>query len=127
MLDEQVAAHQIVHRDIEEALDLGGVQVHGQHPVSAGGSDQVGDKLGGDGVTALGFTVLTGIAKVRDHGGHAAGRGPAHGIDHDQKLHQVVIHMVAGGLNDENILASDRLGHGDGTLAVCKLGDVGAA
>ena len=127
MLDEQMAAHQIVHGDIKEALDLGGVQVHGQDPVGAGGGDQVGDKLCGDRVTALGFTVLTGVAEIGDDGGHTAGRGPAHGVDHDQQLHQVVVDMVAGGLNDENILAANRLGHGDGALAVCKLGNVSVA
>ena len=103
------------------------MQVHGQDPVGAGGSDQVGDKLGGDGVTALGFTVLTGVAEVGDDGSHTAGRRSAHGIDHNQQLHQVVVDMVAGGLNDENILAANRLRHGDGTLAVCKLGNVSVA
>ena len=39
-------AQQVVHRDVEEALDLVGVQVHGQHPVCAGLRDQVGHQLG---------------------------------------------------------------------------------
>ena len=39
---------QIVGRDVEEALDLAGVEVDRQHPVGAGGGDQVGDQLGRD-------------------------------------------------------------------------------
>ncbi len=38
----------VVDRDVEEALDLFGVQVHGQYAVDAGGGQHVGDQLGGD-------------------------------------------------------------------------------
>ena len=86
------AAQQVVHGDVEEALDLVGVQVHGQHPVGAGGGDQVGHQLGGDGVAGLGLAVLAGIAEVGDHGGDPAGGGPLEGVDHHQQLHQVVVH-----------------------------------
>ena len=39
---------QIVGRDIEEALDLPGMQVEREHAVDAGAGDQVGDELGRD-------------------------------------------------------------------------------
>jgi hypothetical protein len=39
---------QVVGRDVEEALDLAGVQVERQHAVGAGMGDQVGDELGRD-------------------------------------------------------------------------------
>ena len=38
----------VVDRDVEEALDLIGVHVDGQHAVDAGRRDQVGDELGRD-------------------------------------------------------------------------------
>ena len=59
----------MVQGNIEEALDLVGVQVHGQNTVSAGGGDHVGNQLGGDGIAGLGLAVLAGIAEVRDNGG----------------------------------------------------------
>ena len=38
----------VVDRDVEEALDLPGVQVDGEHARRAGGGDQVGDELRAD-------------------------------------------------------------------------------
>ena len=124
MLDEQVPALEVVHGDIEEALDLGGVQVHGQKPVGPGGGDEVCHQLCGDGVAALGLAVLAGVAEIGDDGGDAPGGGPAHGVDHDKQLHEIVVDVVAGGLDDEHILAAHRLKHRDRALAVGKLGDV---
>ena len=121
VLHKELAAHQIVHGDVKKALNLGGVEVHGEDPVGAGGGYQIGHQLCGYGITAFGFPVLTGIAEIRYNGGDPAGRGPAHGVRHYQQLHQIVVYRVTGGLYDENILASDRLGHGDGALSVGKL------
>ena len=79
----EVAAHQVVHQhggavdvvagDVEIALDLGRVQVHGQHPVHAGGHQQVGHHLGRDRFAAGGFAVGSGVAVVRHHGRDLAG------------------------------------------------------
>ena len=105
-------ARQIVHRNVEEALDLGGVQVHGQHPVGAGGGEHVGHQLGGDGVTGLGLAVLPGIAVVGDDRGDAAGGGALQRVDHDEQLHEIVVHRGAGGLDHEHVAAADRLVQG---------------
>lgn len=40
---------EVVDRDVEEALDLGGVEVHGDDVVAAGGLEHVGHEFGGDG------------------------------------------------------------------------------
>ena len=55
---------QIVGRDVEEALDLAGVEVDRQHPVGAGGGDQIGDQLGRDRRARPGLPVLPGIAEI---------------------------------------------------------------
>ena len=109
---------QVVHGDVEEALDLAGVQVHGQHPVRACGHDHVGHQLGGDGIAALGLAVLAGIAEIGDHGGDAPGGGPAAGVDHDQQLHEAVIDGLAGGVDEKHVAAADGFVQGDGHLAV---------
>ena len=70
------------------------MQVHGQHPVRTGAGEDIGHQLGGDGITGLGLAVLAGIAEVGDHGGDPAGGGPAQGVDHNEQLHQGVIHRV---------------------------------
>ncbi len=79
VLHKDGGAQQIVHWDIKEALDLVGVEVHGQHPVRSRRGDQVGHQLGGDGVPRLGFAVLAGVAEIGDNSGDAAGGGPLQG------------------------------------------------
>ena len=82
---------QVIDRNIEKALNLGGVQVEGQHAVGAGGGQQVGDELGGDRHAALVLAVLAGIAVVRQHGRDARRAGALEGIQHDEQLHQVFV------------------------------------
>ena len=113
-------AQQVIHRDIEEALNLRGVQVHRQHAVCAGGFDHVGDELCRNGVAALGLSILPRVAEVGDHGGDTAGRGALAGVDHNEKLHEVVVHGLAGGLNEKNVAAADGFVDGHGDFAVGK-------
>ena len=117
-------AQQVIHGDVEEALDLGGVEVHGQHTVSTGSGDHVGHQLGRDGIAGLGLAVLTGIAEIGDDGGDTAGRSAAQRVDHHQQLHQVVIDRLAGGLDYEHVAAADGLVQGDGDLAVSEALDL---
>ena len=112
--------------DVKEALDLVGVQVHGQYPVGAGAGDQVGHQLGGDGVAGLGLPVLAGVAEIGDHRGDPSGGGALQGVDHDEQLHEGVVdgvgHSVllkgAGGLNHKHVRAADGLIDGGVVLAV---------
>ena len=77
------AAYQVVDRDVEEALDLGGVQVEGQDAVGPGGGEQVGDQLGRDRHAALVLAVLPGVAVVRQHGRDPGRAGPLEGVEDD--------------------------------------------
>ena len=75
------------------------MEVHGEDAVRAGLGDEVGYELGGDGVAALGLAVLPRIAEVRDNGGDTPGGGALHRVDHDEQLHEAVVHGLAGGLD----------------------------
>ncbi len=110
----QVFAHQrqrgnIICRYIEESLDLGGMQVHGDDPVSPGTFQQTGHQTGCDRLSGLGFPVLSGIAEIRNHGIDGPGGRTLGGINGNQQLHEVVIDRVVGGLYEVHILAADRL------------------
>ena len=118
VLGEDGGAQQVVHRDIKEALDLVGMQVHGEHPVGAGTGNQVGHQLCGDGVAGLGLAVLAGIAEIGHHRGDAAGGGPLERVDHNEHFHQVVIDRRAGGLHHKHVGAADGLIDGDKILPV---------
>ena len=113
----------MVAGDVEIALDLGGVQVHGQHPIHPRFSQQVGNEFGGDRLPSGGLAVGAGVAVIRHHCGDLPGRGPLAGIHHDQQLHQVIVHRGAGGLDQKDIAAADRLLNLDVKLAVCEAFD----
>lgn len=74
---------EVVDRDVEEALNLTGVQVHGDDMVATGGLKHVSHQTRGDGCARLVLLVLAGVGKVGKDGGNAAGRGRLAGIDHD--------------------------------------------
>lgn len=75
---------QVVHWDIEETLDLGGMQVHGDHVVTTGGGQHVCHQLCGDGSPGLVLSVLSGVREVRNDGSDASGGRGLGGVDHDQ-------------------------------------------
>ena len=84
----------VVDRDVEEALNLGRVQVHGQHPLDPGSGHHVRDQLGRDRCPRLGAPVLARIAKIGHHCRDPRRRRPPQGVRHDQKFHQVVVRRV---------------------------------
>ena len=106
---EQGGGEQVVDGDVEEALDLAGMQIHRQHAVRAGLGDQIGDQLGADRRARARFPVLTRIAEIRHDRGDAPRRAPAQRVDHDQQFHEVVVGRVAGALHYEHVLAADVL------------------
>ena len=98
---------EVVHGDVEETLDLGGVQVHRQHPLDTRFGNEIGHQLRRNRRARLGAAILAGIAEIWNDGGDAGGRGAAQRIGDDQQLHQVVIRGPRGRLDDEHVLAAD--------------------
>ena len=94
---------QIVDGHVEEALDLAGVQVHGDDVVAAGRLQHVGDQLGRDGRARLVLLVLARVGEVGDDGRDAPRRGRLARRDDDQQLHDVVVDLAGRrGLQDED-------------------------
>ena len=125
VFNEGNVAQQVIQRNVEEALNLGGVEIHGQNAVGTGGGEHVGHQLGGDGVTGLGLPILAGVAKVGDDGSDTAGGRTTAGVDHHQQLHEIVIDGFAGGLDEEHVGTADGFLQGDGSLSVGKVGHNG--
>lgn len=94
---------QVVDRHIEEALDLTGMQVHGDHMIAAGCLQHVRHELCRDGCTGFVFLILAGIGKVRDHGSDTTGGCGLAGVDDDEKFHEAIVDIArSGGLEDED-------------------------
>ena len=117
----------MVDRDVEEALDLLGVQVDRQDAVGAGGGEQVGDELGRDRHAGLVLTILAGVAEERDDGRDARGGGATERVDHDQQLHDAVVGGRAGRLDHVDVAAADVLVDLHERLAVGETVDGGGA
>ena len=94
---------QVVNRNIKEPLDLRSVQINGQYTLGPCRRYQVRYQLGRDRDAGPVFLIRPCVAKIWDHGRYTLGRGPAKRIDHDQKLHQILIGRRARRLHDKNI------------------------
>ena len=97
---------EIVGGNVEEALDLPGVQIHREHARRARFGDEVRHKLSRDRCARAGLSVLPTVAEIGDDGGDPAGRGALQRIDADQQFHEVVVDREAGRLDEEDILAA---------------------
>ena len=103
MADEDRLRVQMIHGDVEESLDLSGMEVHGNHAIGTSGGDKIGHELGANGSAALMFLILAGVAEVGHYGGDPSGGGPTDTVEHDKELDHVIIYRFRGGLNDEDI------------------------
>ncbi len=105
--DEDGRGKEVIGRDIEEALDLSGVEVHREDAVGTGIGNHIGDELGRDRRTRSGFAILAGISEIGDDGGDAACRGAAQSVDDNQQFHYVIVGGVGGRLDNEGVSAAD--------------------
>jgi len=71
----------------------------------------------------VGNVALSRVREEREDGGDALGRGSLAGRDGDEKLHQVVVDLAAAGLDDEDVLASDRVHDLDASLSNSELAE----
>lgn len=88
---------EVVDRDIEEALDLRGVEIHSDDMVAASGLKHVSHQTGSDGSARFVLLVLASVGEVGQDGGDAAGRGSLASVDHDEQLHDSIVDVAGGG------------------------------
>ena len=98
----------MIDRDIEEALDLVGMQVDGDDTVATRRLKHVGHKLGTDAHTRLVFPVLTSPTKIRYDSYHLISTGTTSRVNHKQQLHKVVCRRTSG-LNKIDAVSAHRL------------------
>jgi hypothetical protein len=101
---------EVINRDVEEALDLTGMQIHGDDVIATGRLQHVGNQLGTDWGSGLVLLVLASVGEVGDDGSDTAGTSSLAGIDHDEKLHEAIVDVTGGsGLKDEDYARTSKL------------------
>ena len=92
----------VVHRDIEESLDLVGVQIDRQQAIDARARNHVRHQLRRDRHAHRARpAILARIAEIRNHRGDARGRSTPARVRHHQQLHQVIVRRRRRRLHDE--------------------------
>ena len=98
----------MVYRNVEESLNLVGMQIHGDDTVCTGCLQHVRHQFGTDGYTRFVFAILTCPTEIRDDSHHFVCTRALGGINHEQKLHEVVA-AGAGCLNQIDRLSANGL------------------
>ena len=83
------------------------MQVNSHNSVGTGSGQQVGNQTGTDWLSGFGLAVLTGIAEIWHDAGNFLTAGTLDSIQTDQYLHQILVDRSTGGLNDEDMLATN--------------------
>ena len=105
---EHIGTVDMVHGNIEESLNLVGMQVHGDDTVRTGCLQHIRHQFGTDGYTRFVLAVLPCPAEIRDDGNDLGSTGPLGGIDHQEQFHQVVAGRT-GGLHEIDRLPANGL------------------
>ena len=124
--DENLAGVDMVDREIEETLDLVGMEVACHHPVGAGRTEEVGGELGSDGDARTVLAVLACPSEVRDDGDDLVCGGALGRVDAEQELHQV-LRRREGRLDEEHGGSPDAFHVGGLELSVTERGDLEVA
>jgi hypothetical protein len=107
VLNHRRFAIEIVHRDIEEALDLTCMQIHSDDVVASGDCEHVGHQLGGDWGTRAVLLIHAGVRKARNDRCNTPCAGALAGLNENEQLHEVIVHIPASGLEDEDVSIPD--------------------
>ncbi len=99
---------QTVNRSMEEAFDLGRVQIDGDDVVNADHLEKIGDHAGHDWLPPAMPLVRSPVAEVGNDRRHARCPGPAAGIREGYQLDQVIINRGRGRLHEKELVAAHR-------------------
>ena len=99
----------MVDGNVEESLNLRGVQIDEERAVGAGGGEQIGDEFCADGDAGTVLAILARVSIIGNYGGDAGCGGALECVDHDQQFHQILVDGIAGGLHDKDVDAANVL------------------
>ena len=110
----------MIYRNIKVPLNLSRMQIHRDNPVYACDTEKICRQLRCNRVSRLRFSVLSGVAVIRNHRIDSGSGRSLHRVHHDEEFHEIVICRIAGRLDDIDILAADTFPEAHGNLAVAE-------
>lgn len=97
------------------------MKIHCDDVIGSGNREHVGNEFSRNRRSRLVLLVLSSIRECRNDGGDAARRGDLARVDHNQQLHQVIIDLSGGRLNNVHVFSTYRLSDFDVRLLVAEL------
>jgi hypothetical protein len=85
---------QIIHRHVEEPLDLARMQIHRDNVITTRCLQHIGYQFRAYGSPRFVFLVLPRVGEVRDYGCNAPGGCGLASVDHDEQFHEPVIDVA---------------------------------
>ena len=107
----------MVNWNVEEALNLIGMEVHGDKAVDTGNTKQVGNELCSDAHPWFVLAILSCPTEIGDDSIDTACRCPFGCVDHKQQLHEVV-GVGESALHKEDVASTNRFLVGNGKFSV---------
>ncbi len=114
---------EMIERNIEEALDLRGVEVERENAIGAGALDEVGAKFRGNRNATFVFTILARVSEIRNHRRNAIGARATATVDHDEEFHESVVHRSTRRLDNEHVFSANVFFNSAETFAVGEMFD----
>lgn len=123
-IDKHILRKEIVNGGlVKEALDLTAVKIDGDDSVGSHRLYQLGNGRCRDWNAWLCLAILSSITKVGNNGVDALGRRESEGVDEEKQLHEVLVDIGAGGLDEIHISSSNILFDVDIYFSVSELLD----
>ena len=122
VIAQKIESSQVRNRNVKEALNLALVQVKCDDAVNASVLKQVCHQTSSNRLASSGFAVLTSVCVVRDNHGKAVSGCALCSVSNNQRLHNQVVDVDAcQRLNEEDLVAADRLVKTSVNFSVSKL------
>jgi hypothetical protein len=93
----------VIHGNVEEALDLRGMQIERHNAVSTRPFKQARDQFCRDRHARFVLAILAAISVIRQDRRNAFRGGPLQRVDEQQQFQQVSLHRSTGRLDHKNV------------------------